>query len=471
MKPEKDNTFCHFPFYQLALKKWNADGIGNAAPCCNAIRPEHPDPLNVNNKLMETDPTPEDIFYGPEMEELRQSLLRGEKHPACATCWKIESGGSNESYRMHSKPIHESAKQDNLIEEPKLQSIDLIVGEHCNLRCRMCGPGLSNSLRKDYKLFVDKDISTEFIPGFEWKQHQEEYNNKTQDDDVPQEDINNTEWNKNYKDEKGHIKSWNWVNEDNRQWQSVIDNIHNIRHIKATGGETTITKSWVEFVDYAIQSGASKNMVLEFHTNATKFTDALVKKFSYFEKVHINLSIDSIEKNYEYLRYPMTWEGLTRSLNNLYLKSSDLGVTNLGTSFNPVISILNVGLLPNIIEYWKQNIKYKYTNFNASFFADTVYPDQRGISIRHLSPKIKKRLLKDYTVLQGNNRTVTLQSVLSALARWQDYEPSDQELLRLYNEVNAFDIIRNQSYRDYCDEEIVSYIDSIYERLVKGKIK
>lgn len=468
MKPERDNTFCYFPFYQLALKKWNKDGIGNAAPCCNAIRPEHPDPLNINNNLLESDPTPEDIFYGSEMEDLRRALLKGEKHPACSTCWKIEGNGSADSYRMHSKPIYASAEQDNLIEDPKLQSIDLIVGEHCNLRCRMCGPGLSNSLRKDYKLFVDNNISTEFIPGFEWKQHQEEYSDKVEDN-IDQKDIDDTEWNKNYIDKKGHIKSWAWVNEDNQQWQSVIDNIHNIRHIKATGGETTITKSWVEFVDYAIETEASKKMILEFHTNATKFTDALVKKFSHFEKVHINLSIDSIEKNYEYLRYPMTWEGLTRSLNNLYLKSSNRGVINLSTSFNPVISILNVSLLPSIVEYWEQNIKYKYTNFDASFFADTVYPDHRGISIKYLSPEIKNRLLRDYTVLQANNKNIMIQSILSALGRWKDYEPSDEDLLRLYNEVNAFDVIRNQSYRDYCDIEIISYINSIYERLIKGK--
>ena len=143
MKPEKDNTFCYFPFSQLALKNWWKDqGITSAAQCCNAMRPENNnDPLNLNNQLYESRPTATEIFNSDIMNELRQSMIDGERHTACDVCWKTEDTGSD-SYRMYSNPPY-SYNTDEVFDynEPKLQVVDFGFGENCNLRCRMCHPG------------------------------------------------------------------------------------------------------------------------------------------------------------------------------------------------------------------------------------------------------------------------------------------------------------------------------------------
>jgi MoaA/NifB/PqqE/SkfB family radical SAM enzyme len=448
MTPSLNNTFCYFPFYQLALKKWNNDGIANASPCCNAIRPETPDPLKINNRLITEKPSPNEIFHGPEMTELRESILKGQRHPACDTCWKMEDIGNTNSFRMHSEPqfIKSSDELDNIIKNPKMSSIDLILGENCNLRCRMCSPGLSNSLRKDYRMFASQGIDdANSIPDFEWKTNNEEQHHR-------------------WLDTKSHTKSFAWVKDNDPQWQTILNNIHDIRHIKATGGETTITKPWLEFLDYAIETGASKNIILEFHTNATKFTDNLVNKLSYFAKVNINLSIDSIGKNYEYLRYPMKWDVLEKSLNILFKKVIDKDIKNLSTSFNPVISALNIHYIKEISDYWK-NMRCN-TDIASDFFPISVYPSNRGISFKHLLPDTKKQLLLELTAYEIELKAsiepgYTLEPILNDLKDFVNYYPSSEEKIRLFKEVRAFDTVRNQSYKDYCHVELSDYLDSI----------
>ena len=152
MEPSKDNTFCWHPFKQLAIKEWNSGSIGNATPCCNMIRPESPDPMGVKTKLRTVKPTAKEIFHGEEMAGLRSAMLAGERHSACDVCWRMEDRGAG-SYRL--SEIKEDSPQ--LITDPQLQVIDFSFGENCNLRCRICMPGLSNKLRLDYRYFLKND--------------------------------------------------------------------------------------------------------------------------------------------------------------------------------------------------------------------------------------------------------------------------------------------------------------------------
>ena len=74
MKPLPNNTFCYYPFYQLALKYWKkGTGIVQAAPCCNSQRPNNNfDPLQLEKKLKHYGDKgdhilPKEIFYGKEI--------------------------------------------------------------------------------------------------------------------------------------------------------------------------------------------------------------------------------------------------------------------------------------------------------------------------------------------------------------------------------------------------------------------
>ena len=472
MKPEVDNTFCWYPFTLLALKEWHKDlGIVNASPCCNSIRPETPDPLNIKPKLKSSPDSimPYDIFHGEEMESIRQAMREGQRHPSCETCWKIEDRGSTSSYRLLSQPSgrkRDIEQEQSLIDNPELRSIDFAFGENCNLRCRMCQPGLSNKLRADYKFFIENRMDTQGLAQYDWRKN---WHIDTSDDpeQAVQHMLNNDVWLR--KETETEVLNWR---DDSAQWQNILDNIHTLNHIKATGGETLLTKPFQQFVDHAIAQGVAGNIMLEFHTNATKFTDTWIEKFSQFDGLFLNLSIDSIGKNYEYCRYPMLWDKVDASLRRLLDRLEPLRTPkNLpiirNFSFNPVISVLNAHSLPALFDYQTELVK-NYTCFEHTvFWVDLLWPDDKYINVRFLPPPVKQNLLNMYAQIpiksidSGRGQiTPQVEVVCDHISSHLDYEPTEQDRLNMLREITLFDKSRNQSYNDYLHQEIVEFLET-----------
>lgn len=444
MKPEKDNTFCYFPFSQLALKEWkNNKGILNAAPCCNAIRPENDDPLNVKSKLLNNQLTPEEIFYSDEMNNIRNDMLQNKRSDTCKTCWNIEDSGSK-SYRLFSIPPGTMDKNNDFDHNnPRLQSIDFGFGENCNLRCRMCHPDLSNKLRIDYNFFVDNNIDTKDIFGWDYKITPKNSHNE-------------------YIADKSNIKVYNF--DKNQQWQNILDNIHNLRTIKATGGETTLTEGFNEFIDYAIATGANKNLVLEFHTNATKFTDAFVDKIMKFKYCHISLSIDSIGKNYEYIRYPMKWDILTSSLNNLINKWHDKykGARHekrISMDLTSVLSVYNAHYLYDLYSWWKDTL-YSKPLIETAFFIDKIWPEDKFINVKYLGKKEKNEVLDGlYRIKEDNLPKVEVDHIINYIKDNMHLDTTKHKK-QMIKEITIFDKSRNQNYKDYMHPSVINYLES-----------
>lgn len=440
MKPEKTNTFCYYPFYQIALKQWDKQGIVNAAPCCNAIRPWNVDPLKLNNKIQTV--TAKDIFHGSEMSSIREDMLNNKRNPACQTCWKMEDEGST-SYRLYSKPDEalettpdEEPDFSSMIDNPELICIDFGFGDNCNLRCRMCQPGLSNKLRKDYKYFVENDSDTSGIVGFDYVLH-------------PVRD-----WR-----EKNSEHSVLYWPDDSFQWKSITDNIQTLRKIRATGGETTISKPFIEFLDKAIEKDVAKQIALDFHTNATKFTDDLISKLLQFKAMYLHFSIDSYGKNYEYIRYPMTWKALDASVFNLLDKTSE-STAAIKIQFTIVISALNAFNVAEIHNYYAA-LKKKYHWITFDFWIDFLWPEDKFINIKFLPRELKQELI-DYLkeTFEYNRTNAEYSHIVSFLEANLDLEIVESHRQNMLREIVLFDNARNQKYRDYLDPRICKFLET-----------
>mgnify|MGYP000014352607 FL=1 len=447
MKPEKDNTFCYFPFSQLALKNWWKDsGITSAAQCCNAIRPENNnDPLNLNDELYNSSPTATEIFNSGIMNELRQSMINGERHTACDVCWKTEDTGGN-SYRMFSNPPYSYSTNEVFDHnEPKLQVIDFGFGENCNLRCRMCHPGLSNKLRKDYKYFVDNNVDTAGVYG--WDHNLQEDNSMHEI----------------YASQTGHTDVYGF--DRNHQWQDILDNIHNLRSIKATGGETTLTEGFKELVDHALATGANKNMTLEFHTNATKFTNDLVSKMLEFEYCHVSLSIDATDKAYEYIRYPMKWQVLKNSVNNLITKWHDhfedkTYSKEIALDLTCVFSVYNAHMLHDLFEWWNDTCNNKPL-IKTSFYIDKMWPDDKFTAVHNLSKKQKLEILDVlYKIDNYNMPNVSVTHIIEYVKNSLALTITDAHRKNMLKEITAFDLSRGEFYGDFVHPSIVEYLET-----------
>jgi hypothetical protein len=435
MDSNKDNTFCWHPFRQLALKEWTDSGISNATPCCNMIRPETSDPMGLKTKLRTSTPTAKEIFHGEEMNELRASMLAGERHRACNVCWRMEDRGAS-SYRLTEIKKH----NPQLITDPQLQVIDFSFGENCNLRCRICMPGLSNKLRIDYRYFLKNNIDTTGMQDYDYRKDHH-FTQALNSDPGAEYAVNN-------------------FDSDSHQWQDILDNIHELVHIKATGGETTLSKGFLEFVDTAIERDCAKNIVLEFHSNCTKFTNRLMDKLNQFKNLYINASIDSIYKNYDYMRYPMTWDKLERSLHNYLNKNLRPGTL----SFNPVVTALNSHSIPALYQYQIQlSAQYNQSNLRWSLWVDLLWPEDKSINIKFLPRSIKQDLIQLYSKMKDDhtdNVKCNIDNIIAFLEENLDLEITDQHRLNMLREIKAFDNSRNQCYTDFIHPDIITFLET-----------
>ena len=72
MKPELNNSFCYFPFYQLAVKDFDGKNAEVVAPCCNMLDFKNPFDYFENDQKDSF----EEYFYSKPMKKLRKDLLK-----------------------------------------------------------------------------------------------------------------------------------------------------------------------------------------------------------------------------------------------------------------------------------------------------------------------------------------------------------------------------------------------------------
>lgn len=78
-----------------------------------------------------------DLLGDQFMRDLRDAMLRGEKQAGCSTCYDMERINGT-SMRM------EFNERYGMVNDPRLEYIEMNFGRMCNLVCRMCGPESSS---------------------------------------------------------------------------------------------------------------------------------------------------------------------------------------------------------------------------------------------------------------------------------------------------------------------------------------
>jgi len=379
----------------------------------------------------------DEIFHSEPMKKLRQDLLSEVKNPACQVCWDAEEKGI-ESYRFASDPVGFNLEADPL--KPMLGGVDMTFGENCNLRCRMCTPGQSNKLRIDDKFFRENKTPGRpfYLPG----------------------------WNDKYNTDPSAV---NFFSETSPPFLDLLAPHPTVRFLRATGGETLRTRGFEMFLDNAIDKGIAGEITLAYHTNAAKFTDEAVEKLRRFRANHPTFSIDSVGKNYEYIRHPMPWSMLEKSVDNYLAK--------VPTDFlllNCAVSAMNLHYLTDLAEWAIEKLRPHLRPsprplLNVNF--DPVWPVGRPIDFAWLPQAIlagqlaklrdfKSRATEQWYCMVVDHLITSLESALQ-----NRRSENDPLLLRqqkkMYLEITAFDQSREQSYRDFLHPEVVEFLDRV----------
>jgi hypothetical protein len=245
-------------------------------------------------------------FYHGDITNLRQ-INQQDTLPAtqCQACMSQEAAGAL-SMRQGYLLTH-----GNPTVEPSLQYLDINVDYTCNLACVTCGPELSTTWRNE--------LGIKHIPV------------------------------------RPNIDKF-------LETQLELLDLSELKEVRLWGGEPLLTNTHKQLLEYiATRTDASK-IKLMYNTNGTRLIDDYTKKLiEKFKFCRISFSIDAIDEQFEYLRYPAKWKEVE---NNLIWWKFNLP-HNAMLALTVTASILNVLELDSVFA-WHQK------NFSKSIFGDDI---------------------------------------------------------------------------------------------------
>lgn len=272
-----------------------------------------------------------------DIDTIKTKMLAAQPVDSCKCCTLAEQEGRASQRIIQTNQVAdflgvETVSDITDISNPVLY--DIAVGNQCNAMCRMCSPGNSHLIDKEYsKLGIGKKLGI----------------------------VSSTSFN-------------------------VID-IKTVKKVYVTGGEPTIVTDFLKFLEDCIEQNRT-DFYLQINTNASVLSSKFIKLIKNFNNVQFVVSVDGWKETLYYIRYPITWDKL---INNV-LKLSQLG----DVCFNHTISIYNVGHMYNLIKYFNELFAEKTTLINFVDSPNHMWFGNHPNKIRVLQEVEKCRKLPSY---------------------------------------------------------------------------
>ena len=295
---EKSNKFCIKPFTSVVI-----DSTGGLKPCCSLNKKLS----RFKNKKVANASNGINKYHNSKYSQyLRKKFLNNEAPEECQTCWNDEARGF-ESERIRANYLHKVLFKKNyekylkLIKKHDLKTpieIDLAMTNLCNLKCIMCeGTSSSQLLIENFKLGYQTDLVQ---------------------------------------------KDFDWTVLTK---QKIIDQIlknNSLEYLNLTGGETLMVPEIFRLLDKL----KNKNLKIVIFTNGTQYNERIVSKLKQLKNLHMIFSIESTNKQNEYLRFPSAWNNIQRNIINF---QKDLPKTIF--NINCIVQNLNILYLDQLINF------------------------------------------------------------------------------------------------------------------------
>lgn len=377
------NNFCIAPFTQLTFGP-----NGNYSPCAEI----------GGRPWKDKSATPLNMWSSKQFKELRDDFLDNKKSKICNRCWDQESSG-NQSLRRRLIALGQFGK-GKLIpyletqHQAGPQQLNIMVGNKCNLRCRICNAGSSVTFNAEGQLYEQQfGIKTRYT------------SNVKKPVDLSDEQI----------DEIVKISS-------------------NLTRIEFYGGEPLLDKPTLVLLQKLIDSGRSKSIVLFYNTNGTVSpSEEHYRLWNQFKLIEFNFSVDDVDQRYTYNRYPGVWEDFLTNIINIRDYQ-----WKIPAEFYAIITVssINVYYLDEVLDRVNQlGLKPFINNANG--------PDY--YMIEHLPANIKSAIhdkLAQYHNVRQINFVLNMLTAPENLEQWQWFKKFTK----------AKDEYRNESFANACPE-------------------
>lgn len=351
--------FCSHPWEGLDI-----DPQGKFRPCCKYQK-------GIASSL-------DEYLNSRELKKLKQEFIDGKQPVGCSGCWTEESGGIESKRQIDWKYLFDETLPNFI--QPEYKILTLAIGNTCNLTCRICDSYASSAWIKPQQTFkkINKNIT---IHGHK----------------------------KFYKEE---------------EFLKVIKKVSNtISRVDITGGEPFLTgkQEHYNFLSYLVETNQAKKIELNYTTNGTIFPDKnIIDCWRSFKQVTIRLSIDGLEKHFEYNRWPAEWLVLLKNIDN-YKKLEFLKFKIIY-----VISIFTVYYVPEVTK-WCLKHKLGIPHYQ-------ILSEPKIYDIRNLPTNVKDGVM---------DKIKNFPSLISYMN-----QNNNEKFEKTIEYINFLDAERNQSFKD-----------------------
>lgn len=382
------SNFCTMPFTSLEISP-----DGTCKVCCKIqtdIKKSNTEYFNVLNDDIN------DIWHSIDLTLLRKKFLKNERPDECRLCWTEEESNVKSLRQQTANGIAD-------LENPKVTYLSLKLSNKCNLACRICSPHLSSLWQSQFKKLNLKLHPVEMFKTIDLEKFQGD-----------------------------RLLSLHKLSTD-------------LTQLLIYGGEPLINDEVLAYLEYLADSSISKNIQLILNTNGTVYSEKIISIFRKFKRVELFLSIDDIEKRFEYQRWPAKWDKIDSNIKNYSVLKG-----NINVEFYPSVSILNILNIDEVLE--------KLSSYNIPITFNNIIHDPRLLSIRNLPKECKSIVIEkiksiDFSKFNFNKTYPDAKNALLGFIQLDNDEGLDlstTDYLNMFNQhMIIHDEFRNTHLKDY----------------------
>ena len=207
----------------------------------------------------------------------------------------------------------------------------------------------------------------------------------------------------------------------------ILKNIENLKQVYLAGGEPLLMKENSEILD-ALYS-KNPNVYLRVNTNLSKVDTSIFEKICKFKNVHWTISVETIEDEFEYIRYGSKWQDFVENLDIISK------LQHHKVSFNMLYFALNSLSIFDCLKFLKSK---KFHN-NSFIIGALLSPDK--LNVRHLPDGMLYQAKQQILKFLENNSDFLLGNGLTNILTYLD-KPIDKDIGKVVNYLKELDARR-----------------------------
>lgn len=281
-------SYCYSPWTNLDISPQ-----GQISPCCKFRYQDYKSKVPNINDISLDEYLASDVLY-----QIKEDFKNGKWPVGCIRCKNEEENNIDSKRILDYERWKEHYQQYK--EEKGFITASIAFGNTCNLTCVTCSPEASSKWYQEYLKLYKIDIKP------------------------------------------NHFYRYSFV-------ENFLQHAPNVIHLDIPGGEPLLSgvSQQKELLQQLISLDKSKDITLHYTTNTTLFPDNhWLELWSHFKSVEIQLSIDGVDKRFEYIRYPANWEVCLHNIKK-YVELKEQ-VKNMVLTVSTTVSAYNIAYLPEL---------------------------------------------------------------------------------------------------------------------------